>query len=55
METSMHEGESFKLMIEKAHIYVERANNMRSMLQAKAALALEWYNSVSEVPSITDK
>jgi hypothetical protein len=53
-ETTIHEGDTFKLMISAAYMHVKKARNMRSMLVGKADLALQWTNKVNDATEITD-
>jgi hypothetical protein len=52
-KTTIQEGDTFKSMIEKAHKHVEQAKEMRAMLIGKAQFALDWYNSISSLPTIS--
>jgi hypothetical protein len=53
-ESTIHEDDSFESMVEKAGRHVQQAREMRLLLNGKARLALDWYKSIKDEPTITD-
>jgi hypothetical protein len=51
-ETTIQEGDSFESMVKKAHKHVKQAKDMRAMLCGKTHVALDWYNSIKDLPTI---
>jgi hypothetical protein len=54
-KTTIQEGDLMEGMIEKAHKHVDKARNMRHVLQGKASMALEWYKTITNLSTIEDE
>jgi hypothetical protein len=51
-EATIREDDSLESMISKANKHIEQARDMRSCLIGKAKVALDWYKSIEELPTI---